>query len=223
MSDEVNKIKERYQKRKQHSFSQYSTYTNFIVKKRQKKYKGIICSKFDDVSRLKLIEIGAGGGGNLDFFKELEILPQNIYANELLEDRVQVLEKYHNDVHILPGDAIQIDSNLDNYFDVVFQSTVFTSILDIEFKKTLADKMWKLLKPGGIILWYDFQFDNPKNKDVKGVKKKEIIQLFPQAKKFDFSKTTLAPPIGRRVGKLYPIFNGFPFLKTHLIAVIEKD
>ena len=56
--------------------------------------------------------------------------------------------------------------------------------------------MLRVLKKEGIILWYDFSYDNPKNPDVKGIKKEEIINLFPNCK-FTFNKVTLAPPIVR--------------------------
>ncbi len=29
-------------------------------------------------------------------------------------------------------------------------------------KHTLLDRMWRWVKPGGGVLWYDFTFDNPK-------------------------------------------------------------
>ena len=57
------------------------------------------------------------------------------------------------------------------------------------------------------VLWYDFKYNTPNNKDVKGVGKAEIKMLFPEAKKIIFHNVTLAPPIGRRVGKFYNIIN----------------
>jgi SAM-dependent methyltransferase len=120
------------------------------------------------------------------------------------------------------GDACDINFYDQQLFDVIFQSTVFTSLLDDKFKERLATKMWTLLKPGGIVLWYDFMFDNPKNKDVKGIKKNEIRKLFPEAATIKFKRVTLAPPLSRRVKKLYHFFNIVPFLRTHLIAEIEK-
>ena len=82
--------------------------------------------------------------------------------------------------------------------------------------------MWEMKSEKGIILWYDFVYDNPFNKDVKGINKKEIKSLFPMASKYIFYKTTLAPPIGRRIKKFYNFFNIlFPFLRTHTIAVIK--
>jgi hypothetical protein len=68
-------------------------------------------------------------------------------------------------IRILVGDAAEI--NLDQGpFDVVYQSTVFTSILDDDFQQKLADRMWALVKPGGGVLWYDFIYSNPRNPDV---------------------------------------------------------
>jgi hypothetical protein len=123
--------------------------------------------------------------------------------------------------NVLPGDALLLE--FESYFDVVFQSTVFTSILDSDFKKKLAVKMFDMVKDDGLVLWYDFKYDNPNNKDVKGVGKNEIKELFPEAKKIIFHNVTLAPPIGRRVGKFYNVVNFlFPFLRTHIISEIYK-
>jgi hypothetical protein len=73
------------------------------------------------------------------------------------------------------------------------------------------------------MIWYDFKYNNPNNLDVKGVGKTEIKKFFPKAKKIIFHNVTLAPPIGRRVGKMYNLINFlFPFLRTHVIAEIYK-
>jgi len=43
------------------------------------------------------------------------------------------------------GDAAEIDL-AEGSFDIVYQSTVFTSILDNGFQQKLADRMWALDK-----------------------------------------------------------------------------
>lgn len=212
-------MEERYAKRKDNSPSYNSTYSKFIVEERNKIYSHVIKQYFKDIKSIKILEIGAGSGGNIDFFKSLGILPQNIYANELLKDRVVDLRKNHPDIHIIEGDANEIS---ENEFDVIFQSTVFTSILDNEFRIKLATKMWSMLKANGIILWYDFAYNNPKNPDVRKVTKAELTALFPKSNLTYIKKVTLAPPIGRRVGKAYSFFNTFSFLRSHLIAVFKK-
>jgi phospholipid N-methyltransferase len=226
MNSETKKIVEQYERRKNdekiklHSENFY--FNHFAQSERELLYTEIIKKRFSSTQSLKLLEIGAGTGGNIFIFKRIGFKWENIYANELLPDRFEVLRNTFPAIKTIEGDACDIEINNENSFDIVFQSTVFTSILDLDFKITLANRMWSLLKPNGIILWYDFAYDNPNNKDVKGIKKKEIIKLFGKSKRIIFHKTTLAPPIGRRVKKLYPFFNIFPFLRTHLVAEIEK-
>lgn len=226
MHDEAQNVIDRYERRKmnQTGFNSGNFYfSHYVQSERELKYLEIIKNRFDSLDEVKILEIGAGIGANLYFFKRIGLTWEHIHANELLPDRYEILKETFPQIHTYEGDACEIDQRLHNSFDIVFQSTVFTSILDANFKQKLADKMWSLLKPNGIILWYDFAFDNPANKDVKGIKRSEVKALFKAAKKITFSKTTLAPPIGRRVKRLYPFFNLFPFLRTHLIGVIEKS
>ena len=49
----------------------------------------------------------------------------------------------------------------DASFDLVLQSTVFSSILDSDMRRAVAAEMRRVLKPGGLILWYDFFYNNP--------------------------------------------------------------
>lgn len=139
---------------------------------------------------------------------------KNITAAELIDERVAEIKCNFPLVKLLHGDANLIDEN--EKFDVIFQSTVFTSILDSEVKKALAQKMLRMLSPNGIIIWYDFVYNNPANKDVKGVPKTEILKLFSGCRAIRFRRVTLAPPIGRRIGRLYPVVNFlFPFKEPH--------
>jgi hypothetical protein len=105
----------------------------------------------------------------------------------------------------------------------VMQSTVFTSLLDDDYRHALADKMWQIAGDG--ILWYDFAYDNPQNPDVCGMPLRKVRELFPNGR-FTVRRVTLAPPIGRRVTRVHPqlytIFNFLPFLRTHLLCWIAK-
>jgi hypothetical protein len=153
-------------------------------------------------------------------FLECGFRKENIFLNELLPERVKAIKSNHSGTTVFEGDALKI--NFGKTFDCVYQSTVFTSILDDQSRKQLAIKMWDLLNPGGIILWYDFIYNNPKNPDVRKVSISEAKDLFPMCNHSEIRKITLAPPIGRRVGNLYSLFN-LPFLRSHIIAVFRKD
>lgn len=165
------------------------------------------------------LEIGAGHGNNLQLLLKLGFSAQQITLNELREDRVAYLKGTYPQVHVHCGDINQFETSA--RFDLILQSTVFTSIINPDIQKTTATKIWQLLAPGGYLLWYDFTFNNPMNKSVAGVSYKTLLTLFPQAQIIVSQKITLAPPIGRRVGKLYNLFN-WPFLRTHILVVLRK-
>jgi ubiquinone/menaquinone biosynthesis C-methylase UbiE len=147
-------------------------------------------------------------------------------ANDLLEDRLSVArERLPSGVTFLEGDARNLDFK-DTSFDIVIQSTVFSSILDNSVQEDLAQKMWQWVMPGGCVLWYDFIYNNPKNPDVRGVPIKRIRELFPGGDIF-VKKVTLAPPIARFITSitpnLYSFFNLFPILRTHVLCWIKKQ
>lgn len=213
-------MQEQYKKRenKAHLYD-HSAYVSAVQAELQTALQHALKSYFKDLSKLSILEVGAGHGGNARLLVNAGVDLKNITFNELLKDRLTILRQNYPNNTIYAGDAIRIP--IDRTFDVVFQSTVFTSILSDQARKDLAQRMWDLLKSGGVILWYDFIYNNPNNNDVRKVTVEELRALFPKAKTMEVSKITLAPPIGRRVGKLYPIFN-LPILRTHILAVLQK-
>lgn len=193
-------------------------YYDKIQSERNSIYKSILGKNFSDAGQIKLLEIGAGSGSNLPFFLELGLLPENIYANEILPERIDALHRNFPKINVLPG--YSQDLNLpEKSFDLIFQSTVFSSVLQANARQDIARCMLKWLKSGGMILWYDFIYNNPSNPNVRKVSKQEIISLFPNCK-YVFHKVTLLPPLGRRVRSAYSLFNALPFLRTHLIVEI---
>jgi hypothetical protein len=102
---------------------------------------------------------------------------------------------------------------------------VFSSLLEDAQQQRLADAMWRWLKPGGAVLWYDFTVDNPNNRHVRGVPLARLRALFP-AGRLRWQRVTLAPPLARRVVAVHPalygLFNAVPLLRTHVLAWIDK-
>ena len=178
------------------------------------------------VEQRRVLEIGCCSGVNLLQFLQLGFAPQNLVGNELLEVRLRLARsRLPSTIALYGGDAAELSLEAGS-FDVVFQSTVFTSILDPGFKRRLATKMWSLTRPGGGVLWYDFMFDNPRNRDVKGVRRAEIDALFPSRVAWA-RRITLAPPIARLVTSVHPslysLFNLVPWLRTHCLCWIPKS
>jgi len=116
----------------------------------------------------------------------------------------------------------------DASFDVVYQHLVFSSILDDGVREAAAAEMVRVLKPGGIILWCDFTYDNPRNPHVRGVTRRNIKVLFPNVETVVMKSLILAPPIARRVVRRSWLVadlleSGFPFLRTHIFAALRKN
>jgi len=89
----------------------------------------------------------------------------------------------------------------------------------------LAGWCLPLLRPGGALLWYDFRIDNPRNRNVKGIRRAEILDLFPGLQG-DVRSLTLAPPLSRTLVPvsrvLATLLSAIPLLRTHLLAVQVK-
>lgn len=174
---------------------------------------------------LRLVEVGCGNGSNLLEMLRLGLRPEHLTGIELLPDLVaSARARLPASVTLLQGDA-STAALADGSSDLVLASTVFSSILDDALRRRLADAMWRWLRPGGALVWYDFTFDNPRNPDVRGVKPAQLRQLFP-AGRYAAERVTLAPPLARAVGTWHPawhgLLNALPLLRTHLLAWIEK-
>ena len=187
---------------------------------------GGVCGFSDaDLPMLKLVDVGCGYGGHLLDFLRFGFAPQYLTGIELLPDRAAVARaKLPQSLHIHEGDASSA-ALLPGSQDIVFQSVVFSSLLDDGFQQTLANRMWEWLRPGGGVIWYDFIYRNPSNPDVRAVPLKRIQMLFPHGS-VTSQRVTLAPPVSRRVCKItpmaYPLFNALPFMRTHLLCWIHK-
>jgi len=178
-----------------------------------------------DLSTRSLLEVGCGTGSNLLECLLMGFMPERLWGIELLSERYEMArQRLPEPVTLLQGDATAL-AIAPASVDVVYQATVFSSLLDVAFQQRLADAMWAAVKPGGGVLWYDFTVDNPRNRDVRGVPLKRVRTLFPQARSVS-ERVTLAPPIARAVTRLHPAlygaFNALPLLRTHRLCWIGK-
>lgn len=147
------------------------------------------------LSDYKILEVGCGTGGVLLEYLAFGANHRQLHGCDLLPHRLQYARGK------LPGELPLAAANGQHLpyrsraFDLVMQYTVFSSILSDDIKRDLAEEMLRVLKPGGMILWYDFWL-NPANPQTKGIKPPEIRHLFPNCR-VELHKITLAPPLTR--------------------------
>jgi len=197
-----------------------------MVQERQRALLRVLARRPGALADWRLTEVGCGAGGNLLEMLRLGLRPEHLRGIELLPERHAAARALLPDSLVLQlGDASQAAVPAASQ-DLVLQSTVFSSILADAVQQQLAEAMWAWLKPGGAVLWYDFIVDNPRNRDVRGVPLRRVRELFPQGR-LRSQRLTLAPPLARAVCAVLPpgaytVFNSIPWLRTHVLAVIEK-
>jgi len=178
-----------------------------------------------DLGARRAVEVGCGAGGNLlellrfgfrpEHLAGIELRPERLaHARGILPEAVRLVAGDAVDAHIEPGSQ-----------DLVLQFTVFSSLLDDATQAHLAAAMWRWVKPGGGVLWYDFTMNNPRNPDVRGLPLASVRALFPGAA-VRACRVTLAPPLARAVTRahpaLYGCFNALPILRTHVLCWLAK-
>jgi SAM-dependent methyltransferase len=176
------------------------------------------------VERLHVLEVGCGAGGLLPQLVAYGATPQLLVGLDRDRDRIREARERHPGMHFAVGDVAELPV-ASGRFDVVIQSTLFTSLLDPATRVRAAREMTRALRPAGFILWLDFRYDSPSNRQVRGVPKREIERvLFPGATARFFT-TMLVPPLARLVVPVAPILAAalslLPPLRTHYCAVIR--
>lgn len=176
-----------------------------------------------NLSEKKFLEIGCGSGGVLLDYQTLGADSSVLFGIDILHDRlIEASHKIPNsglacsDAQNLPFPA--------STFDISLQYTAFSSILDSSVKKKMALEISRVLRPAGLLIWYDFWL-NPTNPQTKGIKLAEIRNLFPEFT-ISWRKVTLAPPIARRLVPiswiLGQILECTTVLNSHYLVLLRK-
>ena len=176
---EIERIKAAYERRKDRVPPQRYSFFNranlFMVQRRDEKVLEALAKHgVTDLEGKRILDVGCGEGGELRNFIRYGARPENLSGVDLLPDRIEAAKEISPNIEFRCGDASHLVYE-DESFDIVIQFTMFTSILDNRMKQSVAGEMLRVLKPDGIILWYDYYRNNPMNPDVRGVKKREIV------------------------------------------------
>ncbi len=172
-----------------------------------------------------ILDVGCGTGQWLRDFVKWGASPDHLFGIDLLADRIaQARDLCPPGVTLECGSAAELPWP-DDRFDLVLQSTLFTSILDRTMRRAVASELVRVVRPGGMILWYDYHVNNPRNVDVRGVGRREIAALFPQCV-VSLSRITLAPPLARALARhswiLCHVLERIPLLCTHYLGVVRN-
>jgi SAM-dependent methyltransferase len=173
---------------------------------------------------IRVLDVGCGMGGWLLEFMLWGADQRLLSGIDLDSERVQRARARLPHAELYDGAASGLPWP-DQSFDLVTQFTVFTSILDAGLKRAVAREMLRVLKPGGVVLWFDFHVNNPRNPHVRGVRRAEIRRLFPGCELI-LERALLAPPLARllapRAWWAAELLHAVSWLRTHYIGLIRK-
>jgi ubiquinone/menaquinone biosynthesis C-methylase UbiE len=183
-------------------------------------------SGFQSLREKKILEVGCGSGYWLREFAKWGGSPHNMVGIDLVPARTQEARQLCPQGMILErGNAAELTFP-ESAFDLVLQFTVFSSILDFATRQKAASEMLRVVKPDGLIIWYDFFVRKPGNHAVRAITRAEIYRLFPRCL-IDLHRISLAPPLARVLAPYSwlacYLLERSRLLNAHYLGVIRKS
>jgi SAM-dependent methyltransferase len=176
-----------------------------------------------DLGRLEILDVGCGDGGFLRRLVSWGADPGRLAGVDLLAERVATARRIHPGIDVRRADASALPF-ADAGFDLIFQLTVFSSILEPEMRRAVAREMARVLRPGGLVVSYDFRVARDR-RNTRPLRAAELIALFPGFTA-DARCVTLVPPLARalagRSWLLCELLEAIPPLRTHELVVLGK-
>jgi len=196
-----------------------------MIQERERRAISALRARFPQgLGSVTVLDFGCGAGAGLLELLGLGAARERIVGVDLLELR---LVRAHR---MLPGVAlVRANGTMlplrDSSIDLALQYTAFSSILDRDLRRRAATELGRVLRPDGMLLWYDLRVDNPGNPDVRRISRSELRALFP-GWRIRARSITLAPPLARRLAPVSwlaaQLAGAVPFLRTHLFATVVR-
>jgi ubiquinone/menaquinone biosynthesis C-methylase UbiE len=169
-----------------------------------------------------IVDVGCGNGSVLREFVSWGAESARCSGIDLLDERAEAARAAEPAMTIVQGDASKLPWD-DASFDLAVQFTLLSSVLDDAMRRAIAFETRRVLRPGGLVVVYDFVW-NPLNRDVRGVGAKTLRALYAGCD-VDARRVTLAPPITRRLARhslsACAALERLPFLRSHVLAAIR--
>jgi ubiquinone/menaquinone biosynthesis C-methylase UbiE len=170
----------------------------------------------------RVMELGCGDGAGIQSLLKLGAIPRDLTAVDFRESAIVRTSTTFPQVNTAQADAARMEFP-DESFDIVSLFTIFSSVSEA-MQEQLAREVNRVLRHGGVVLWYDMRHRNPANSHVHPVNKPSLRRMFP-AYKIEFASATLVPQLARHLpirGWLFPLLYAVPLLHTHWAGLLQK-
>jgi len=170
---------------------------------------------------MRLFDAGCGSGDNLRLFTRWGARPSNLMGMDSDPELTAYCVSRSPEIRIHTGNAERVPEP-DRSFDVSLAFTLFSTVHDEELRSTIAAEMFRVTKPGGLILVYDRR----RADGAAGVvTPADIRRWFPKCPA-RVHRLTLGHALTSAAGRFAPWAYGalaaIPLLRTHLLIELKR-
>ena len=175
---------------------------------------------------MNILDIGCGHGAWLREFIKWGADPKLMMGIDAIEERVAEARRLTPpEVRLVCGNAAGLEVPNES-FDLVMLFECLCMMTDHATRRQMASEALRVLKPDGVILFYDFRYRRPGLGDVfRPLGMREIKELFPGCK-LHIRSIHPFPPLSRKFAAVTPaawhLLNLVPLLRTSYFGSIRK-
>jgi SAM-dependent methyltransferase len=173
---------------------------------------------------VKAFEAGCSTGYHLRLMVQWGGRPEHQAGIDISKAAVDYCRAHAPEIRVHEGSAAAIPEP-EASFDLALAFTLLSSVPDEETSAAICRELFRITRPGGLILVHDMRRRNPRNSAVHAVEADDIHRWFPSCPMRVFT-CTLAPPVARQVGRYVPWLYGplslVPILRTHALYVLRR-
>ena len=168
--NEINRILSVYNKYMAHSrlknkWSISNKGNRIIYNERKSNISKIIHDLGIRLTSKNILDVGCAGGNIFNLLQDLGAKEENIYGIDVRGDRLEEAKELFPASNFMQMDARELNFD-DATFDIVFTFTIFSSIIEKKIRMEVANEICRVLKPNGVIIYYDIRYNNPFNSNV---------------------------------------------------------
>jgi len=172
----------------------------------------------------RILDLGVGSGTECNSILQAGFRQGAFVGLDLNERSLHGAREKHPWLRTLAGNGTKLPFR-DGAFDVVYQSTVISSVIDASRRLAILKEAGRVLRSGGILISYDMRYPNPWNRQTRPLRLAEIRRALPHWKLKATSLTGI-PQIIRPLStvslSLCRLVEAVPLLRSHLLVFARK-
>jgi len=176
------------------------------------------------LDHLRVFDAGCSTGYNLRLMVQWGARPQHLAGMDIDAEAIASFAALSPEIRGHTGSAEDVPEP-DQAFDLSLAFTLFGSVFDEDVAAAIARELFRITKPGGLIVVYDVRRKNLGNPGTHAVDEDDIRRWFPKCP-LRMRSISVASPLAHIVGRyapwLYGALAAIPPLRSHAFCVLRR-